>query len=84
MAVVVVLAVVRVVASVVARAVAMAVMVAVAVTIADVVMMVAVVTAIVLGCDGAGGRGSGGKMAIFSNGSFDQCKYPDPLIYTPI
>jgi hypothetical protein len=30
------------------------------------------------------GRGSGGKMTIFSNGSFDQCKYPDPLIYTPI
>ncbi len=29
-------------------------------------------------------RGSGGKMTIFSNGSFDQCKYPDPLIYTPI
>ncbi len=28
--------------------------------------------------------GSGGKMTIFSNGSFDQCKYPDPLIYTPI
>jgi hypothetical protein len=29
-------------------------------------------------------RGSGGKMTIFSNGSYDQCKYPDPLIYTPI
>jgi hypothetical protein len=29
-------------------------------------------------------RGSGGKMTIYSNGSFDQCKYPDPLIYTPI
>ncbi len=29
-------------------------------------------------------RGSGGKMTIFSNGSFDQCKYPDLLIYTPI
>ncbi len=28
-----------------------------------------------------GVRGSGGKMTIFSNGSFDQCKYPDPLIY---
>ncbi len=29
-------------------------------------------------------RGFGGKMTIFSNGSYDQCKYPDPLIYTPI
>jgi hypothetical protein len=29
-------------------------------------------------------RGSGGKMTIFSNGPFDQYKYPDPLIYTPI
>jgi hypothetical protein len=29
-------------------------------------------------------RGSGGKMTIFSNGSYDQCKYPDPPIYTPI
>ncbi len=23
-------------------------------------------------------------MTIFPNGSYDQCKYPDPLIYTPI
>jgi hypothetical protein len=29
-------------------------------------------------------RGSGGKMTIFSNGAYDKCKYPDPLIYTPI
>ncbi len=36
-------------------------------------------------CAGASyGRGFGGKMTIFSNGSYDQCKYPDPLIYTPI
>jgi hypothetical protein len=29
-------------------------------------------------------RGSGGKMTIFSNGSYDQSEYPNPLIYTPI
>jgi hypothetical protein len=28
--------------------------------------------------------GSGGKIAIISNGSYDQTKYLDPLIYTPI
>jgi hypothetical protein len=32
----------------------------------------------------ANARGYGGKMTIFSNGSYDQCKYPDPLIYIPI
>jgi hypothetical protein len=26
-------------------------------------------------------RGSGGKMTIFSNGSYDQSEYPNPLIY---
>jgi hypothetical protein len=31
-----------------------------------------------------GDGGSGGKITIFSNGSYDQSKYPDPLIYTPI
>jgi hypothetical protein len=29
-------------------------------------------------------RGFGGKMTIFSNGSYDEYKYPDPLIFTPI
>jgi len=29
-------------------------------------------------------RGSGGKMTIFSNGSYDQSEYPNPLIYTPL
>jgi hypothetical protein len=29
-------------------------------------------------------RGSGGKMTIFSNGSYDQSEYPNPLIYIPI
>ena len=29
-------------------------------------------------------RGSGGKMTIFSNGSYDQSELPNPIIYSPI
>ncbi len=35
-------------------------------------------------CVSVVGRGSGGKMTNFSNGSYDQSEYPNPLIYTPI
>ncbi len=34
--------------------------------------------------EGFGNRGFGGKMTIFSAGSYDQRKSPDPIPHTPI